>query len=144
MDISFDRSRLRFDQRLIQCPLAGHRGELNVEASQLIGRQIHLRAAELSGVTVTAVIRAVDPETSSLLLEFVPPAQNGSQTYPFAIARPRLERDDLGVLLDNGVLGCGIVCVPEDRHDPARPFDLSWWRGGGAAIGDLILDDPVM
>jgi len=115
-----------------------------VEASQLIGRQIHLRAAELSGVTVTAVIRAVDPVTSSLLLEFVPPAQNGSQTYPFAIARPRLERDDLGVLLDNGVLGCGIVCVPEDRHDPARPFDLSWWRGGGAAIGDLILDDPVM
>jgi len=114
-----------------------------MELSQLVGRQVHLRAAELSGVTVAAVIRAVDPETSSLLLEFVPPAQNGSRTYPFAIARPRLERDGLGTLLDSGTLGCGIVCVPEDRYDPARPFDLGWWRGGGAAIGDLVLGDLV-
>jgi hypothetical protein len=111
--------------------------------NQLIGRQVHIRAAELSGVTVAAVIRAVDPESLSLLLEFVLPAQIGPPTYPYAVARPRLERDDLGTLLDSGILGCGIVCVPPDRYDPARPFDLSWWRGGGAAVGDLVLGDPV-
>jgi hypothetical protein len=115
-----------------------------MEPSQLIGRQAQIRAAELSGVPVAAVICAVDPETSSLLLELVAPLQIGARTYPLALARPRLERDDLGTLLDSGVLGCGIVCVPRERHDPARPFDLSWWRGGGAAIGDVVLDDRVM
>ena len=110
-----------------------------MEADQLVGRQGQVRAADLSGVTLTAVIRAVDPAGTSLLLEFVPPAQIDSMTYPFAVARLRHERDDLGTLIDSGILGCGIVCVPQDCHDPARPFDLSWWRGGGAAIGDLVL-----
>lgn len=114
-----------------------------MKVNQLIGRQVHVRAAGLSEVTIAAVIRAVDPERMSLLLELVPPAQIGSVTCPFAVARPRLERDGVETLLDSGILGCGIVCIPPDRHDPARPFDLSWWRGGSAAIGDLVLDSPV-
>lgn len=114
-----------------------------MKASQLVGRQVHVRAAELSGVPDAAVIRAVDSESLSLLLEFVPPARIDSLTCSFAVARPRLERDGLGTLLDSGLLGCGIVCVPDHRYDPARPFDLSWWRGGGAAVGDLALGDPV-
>jgi hypothetical protein len=114
-----------------------------MDENQLIGRQVRIRAAEPSGVTVAAAIRAVDPESSSLLLEFVLPARIGSLACPYAVARPRLERDDLGTLLDSGVLGCGIVCVPPDRYDPERPFDLSWWRGGGAVIGDLVLGDSV-
>jgi len=110
-----------------------------MDASQLIGQQVQVRAAELFGATVAAVIRAVDTDALSLLLELELPAQIGSRTYRFAIARPRLERDDLGTLLGSGSLGCSIVCVPHDRYDRARPFDLSWWRGGGAAIGDLVL-----
>lgn len=107
--------------------------------NQLIGRQVHGRATEFFGPPFAAVIRAIDPDSKSLLLEFVPPVQIEAQAYPFAVAHPRLQRDNLGVLLRDGVLGCAVTCVPLDRHDSARPFDLSWWRGGAAAIVDLVL-----
>jgi hypothetical protein len=110
-----------------------------MDANHLVGRQVHVHASELFGVTVVAVVRALDLDAQLMLLEFVPSAQSGLQTYPFAIVRPRLERDDFRTLVDSGVLGCGITCIPKDRYNPAKPFDLSWWRGGGAAIGDLVL-----
>lgn len=110
-----------------------------MDVNQLVGRQVHVRGADLFGASVAAVIRAIDPDSKSLQLEFMPSAQIGSQTYTFAIAHPRLQRDDLAVLLSSGVLGCAVTCVPLDRYDPAQPFDLSWWRGGAAAIADLVL-----
>ena len=110
-----------------------------MDTDQLVGKRVHVRADELIDVTIVAEIRAVEPDSSSLLLEFVPPAQIGTQTYLFAVARPRLERDDLGTLLSTGVLSCGVTCISQARYDPTRPFDLSWWRGGGAALADLVL-----
>lgn len=86
-----------------------------------------------------AVIRAIESDSSSLLLEFVPPVRVGEVAFEFAVARARLERDDLETLFRKGVLGCGVTCIPPDRYDPAKPFDLSWWRGGGAAIADVVL-----
>jgi hypothetical protein len=107
--------------------------------NQLIGRTVHILAADLFGVPIAAVIRAIDPDTKSLLLEFAVPAQVEMRTFQFAVARPRLQRDDLGVLLSSGTLGCAVTCVPADRYDAAKPFDLSWWRGGAAAIADVVL-----
>lgn len=106
---------------------------------QLLGRQVQVCNPEFLGASAAAVIRATDPHSKSLLLEFVPVVVIGAQAYTFAVAHPRLQRDDLGVLLTKGVLGCAVTCVPTERHDPARPFDLSWWRGGGAIIADLVL-----
>jgi hypothetical protein len=110
-----------------------------MDLKQLVGRTIHVRGADLFGAPVAAAIRAIDPDSNSLLLEFVAPAQIGAQTYPFAVARPRLQLDDLGVLLCRGTLGCAITCVPHDRYDAAKPFDLNWWRGEGATIADVVL-----
>lgn len=33
---------------------------------------------------------------------------------------------------------CAPTLVPVDKFDAARPCDASWWRGGGAAIGDIV------
>lgn len=110
-----------------------------MDVYQLVGRQVCVCSAELFGASAAAVIRATDPDSKSLLLEFLPPVVIGAQVYDFAIAHPRLQRDDLVVLLRMGVLGCAITCVPSERHDPACPFDLGWWRGGGAVIADLVL-----
>lgn len=107
--------------------------------NHLVGRQVYVRSADLVGAPITAVIQATDLVAQALLLKFMPPTQIGEQTYPFAVAQPRLERDDLGTLLRTGNLGCGVTCVPQDRYDPTKPFDLSWWRGGGATIADLVL-----
>ena len=110
-----------------------------MDIKQLVGRQVHVRAIDLFGAAVFAVIRATESAAPALLLEFTSPVRIGEETYLFAVAKPRLERDDLGVLLNNGILGCGVTCVPRDSYDPTKPFDLSWWRGGGAAIADLVL-----
>lgn len=110
-----------------------------MDINQLVDRRVKVRSAQLFSNAVTVAIRDVDPDTSSLLLEFLLPAQVGQETYRFAVARPRLEGDDLEMLLKSGVLGCGITCIPQDHFDVAQPFNLSWWRGGGAAIGDVLL-----
>jgi hypothetical protein len=110
-----------------------------MDVHQLVGRQVHVCGADLCGARVAAVIRAIDRDAKLLQLEFVPPVRIGAQTYPFGVAQPRLQRDGLLVLLTSGVLGCAVTSVPRDRYDPAQPFDLSWWRGGAAAIADLVL-----
>lgn len=111
-----------------------------MSANQLLGRPVRVRADDLfSAAAAPAVIRAIDSDSSSMILEFIPPVRVGEVAYAFAVARARLERDDLETLLKKGVLGCGVTCVPPHRYDPAKPFDLSWWRGGGAAIADVVL-----
>lgn len=110
-----------------------------MDINRLTGRQVDVLFIDFLGGTVAAVIRAIDAEAPALLLEFASPVQIGEKVYPFAVARPRLECSDFTVLLSTEVLGCGVTCIPRDRYDPTKPFDLSWWRGGGAAIADLIL-----
>ena len=105
-----------------------------MEIDKLIGQQIYVRTSELFSVPTYAVIRAVDMDSKALLLEFTSPVHIGTQTYVVAVAYPRLQRDDLNVLLSTGVIGCAVTCVPCDRFDSLKPFDLSWWRGGGAVI----------
>lgn len=111
-----------------------------MSVNQLLGRQVRVQADGLFSVAAArAVIRAIDWDSSSLLLEFVPPVRVGAVICEFAVAHARLECDDLKILLRKGVLGCGVTCIPPDYYDPAKPFDLSWWRGGGAAIADIVL-----
>lgn len=109
--------------------------------NELVGRQVNLRGPDpnLFGAPAAAVIRATDPTSRALLLEFMSPIQIGGNTYPFAVASPRLQCDDWKVLISSGRLPCAVTFVPRDRYDPEKPFDLSWWRGGGAALADLVL-----
>jgi hypothetical protein len=104
--------------------------------NQLVGRHVEVRATDLFGTTVAAVIRAVDADDSMMLLEFVSSVHIDTNTYQYAVARPRLEIDTLEVFLSSGIIGCGLTY---DRYNSSKPFDLSWWRGGGATIADLVL-----
>ena len=105
----------------------------------LVGRHVRVLASDLFENSTQAKIAAVDTDSNSLLISFEPEAEIGSQKYPFAIARPRLQGDDVASLISCGVLGCAMTCIPWDRYNASNPFDLSWWRGGAAAICDLKL-----
>ena len=59
------------------------------------------------------------------------------QRYQRLVASVRLARDDLDTLANAGVLGCSVTWVPDVRFNESDPFNLSWWRGGAAAITDL-------
>ena len=107
---------------------------------KLTGRYLSIRDSDGKGMPAKSTVRAVSSSPQMALLEFSLPLVLSSNTYPFAIAQPRLQRDDLSMLLDDVEVGCSITYVPQDQYCAAMPFDLSWWRGGGGSITDVYMD----
>jgi hypothetical protein len=107
--------------------------------TEIIGRRTIIRSNDFVERTLTGRIRAVDSVSDSVLLEFDEPVVVGDATYLFAIASARLERDSLDSMLREGHLSSAVTWIPRGRYNPLQPFDLSWWRGGGAAIADVVL-----
>ena len=110
-----------------------------MDTAKLVGRRVKVCASDLFGEPVDAVVLAEDVASKSLQLRFTQPVVVDAQRFDFAVSKVRLRRDSLDTLLSVGTVGCALTCVPPNRMDPARPFDTSWWRGGAAAIADLVL-----
>lgn len=85
-----------------------------------------------------AHVRGVDIDSNTLLLELTIPLEGAGERFQYAVASPRLEGDDLATLIQSGRLGFNVTWVPESRFNAKSPFNLSWWRGGAAAIADLV------
>ena len=105
----------------------------------LIGRQVCVQASEWLEIELATVIRDADLASERSLLELDTPAEIGGRLYVFAVARPRLKNQGLSTLIESGRLSCNVTLVPSDRFDATLPFDVSWWRGGAAAITDIRL-----
>ena len=107
--------------------------------NSLIGRSVTIRANDFVDAPTHGRIRFIDETKNSVAIELGTALEVAGVRYEWVVASPRLARDNLGCLINAGVLGCGITWVPNSRFNPSVPFDLSWWRGGGAAIADLVL-----
>lgn len=107
----------------------------------LLGRDVKVRADGLINSDSFARVINISEHERKLLLELAAPITISGVIFTHAIVSPRLARDDLNVLLDKGVLGCALTWVPKERFDQTKPLDLSWWRGGPAAITDVLLID---
>jgi hypothetical protein len=88
------------------------------------------------------IVRVGDPakpaERDSILIRLIEPVHFRSATWVFFTASPRHEGTSLADLSAGRDVGWNLTGVPADRLP--SPFDLSWWRGGGAAlIGTLRL-----
>jgi hypothetical protein len=108
-------------------------------ASCLIGRSVTIRANDFVDMPTSGCIKYADVETNTMVIELDVPLRVGNLQYDWVVASPRLARDDMDTLINVGVLGCGITWIPNERFNPNAPFDLSWWRGGAAAISDIVL-----
>lgn len=86
-------------------------------------------------------IIAVDKKGRSIFIKFDEPVENYRTKYLYAVASLRLSADSLDSLLRKDQLVFSITWVPNDKFDSANLFDLSWWRGGAAAIADLIITE---
>lgn len=106
-------------------------------AKSLIGQRIFIRGNEFSDQDLSAQVAVVDENNKKLLLEFDSPLISNSTSYIRAVASPRLSKDSVGSLLVNGVLGCSVTWIPDGKFNSSEPMDLSWWRGGAAAVADL-------
>ena len=111
-------------------------------ANAFVGRRIRVRADDLFEGPIEAVVIAQDPVSDALLLRFSPTAVVDAERFEFAVSSVRNERESLDTLRQRGTAACALTFVPVSRYDPARPFDHTWWRGGAAAIADLILLQP--
>jgi hypothetical protein len=107
----------------------------------LIGRNVKVRANDFIQMDLAARITYVSEHDRKLLLDLGAPITISGVTYTHAVASPRLARDDLNVLLSNGVLGCAVTWVSKERFDLNKPLDLTWWRGGAAVITDVMLQN---
>lgn len=111
-----------------------------MNGSPLIGRKVRVISNDFIQTDSAAHITYASEPEKKLLLEIDAPIIISGVTYTHAVASPRLSKDDLNTLLKSGTLGCSIIWVSKDRFNQSKPLDLSWWRGGAAAITDVMLD----
>jgi len=105
----------------------------------LLGRRAAVRANDFVDAVSMGRIRCMDPDTNAVLIELDAPLHANGLRFTHIVASARLARDNIEALVSTGALGCGVTWVPEGRFDVNAPLDLSWWRGGAAAIAELVL-----
>jgi len=105
--------------------------------SPLIGKKVTILANDFLASDLLALIVAVDECKQTLLLEFDSKHLEIGEEFTYAVASPRLSPKDITLLSKNKLLSCSVTWVPNVKFNEKDPMDLSWWRGGGAAITDL-------
>jgi len=109
-------------------------------SSTLAGRQIIICGNDFVAQDLSASIVIIKEDKKSILLELDEPLNLANMRYRYVVAILRLLKDDLVSMAKGGVLGCSVTWVPEDEFRSDDPMDLSWWRGGAAAITDLHMN----
>lgn len=93
--------------------------------------------------SISAVVLSVDEsdEPERLLLKLDEPFEYGSVRCEYFVALPRHEGSQFKELKKGQKIFSGLTRISEDRMRASDPFDLSWWRGGPALIGELVLSE---
>jgi hypothetical protein len=106
--------------------------------AQLLGRNLEVSAIEFSDAPMRGVVVDVAGETIALQLESALMTLSG-ECASHLVATIRHESNGVSDITDGKTVMCGFILVPASRFRSHNPCDVSWWRGGGAAIGDLRL-----
>lgn len=86
------------------------------------------------------VAARVDDEGGALLVRMKSPFIYKDVRCEYFVAAPRHEDSSVEDLTAGRPVLCAITRVPEDRLKAEDPFDLSWWRGGVAGIGEVAIE----
>ena len=86
-----------------------------------------------------AVVTAALPDASTVALKLKEPFSIGAKAFSHAVVSPRHEGRSMKELLEGKSVLCAVTLVSDERFSEESPFDLSWWRGGNAAIADVSL-----
>jgi hypothetical protein len=95
-----------------------------------------------SGPFVADVLQFGHDESTrapALLLELHVPLKCNAEECKFFVATARHNGVALEELKTGKPIVCNLTGIPAEKAKGANPFDLSWWRGGTAAIADLSL-----
>ncbi len=106
--------------------------------SSQINRKVKVFATELSPAPIEGVVVGASSDSIALSLS-APIELAGDETASYLVAAVRHENQSLSEIVPGQRVLCCITLVPKLRYNPTKPCDLSWWRGGEAAIGDVVL-----
>ena len=108
--------------------------------NSLQGCAVKIRANDFLFRDIFAHVQIADEVERKMLLKLDMTLSVAGVLYKYAIASPRLAKNTLGDLLNTGVIGSAVTWVPDAKFDANKPLDVSWWRGGAAAVTDVFLD----
>ncbi|MDO6583868.1 hypothetical protein Q4491_21330 [Photobacterium sp. 2_MG-2023] len=108
-------------------------------SSNLVGKKIIIRSNEFVHHDTNASIVMVDAGNKFILLALDEPLITISDKYQYVVASPRLSKDELDAFNVMRSLSCSVTWVPDRKYNRKKPMDLSWWRGGAAAVTDLCV-----
>jgi hypothetical protein len=106
--------------------------------SYWINRRILISPNELFKSGAVGHVIADDGQAISIKLSvnlFLP---NG-KPCSHLVASVRHEGKTLSEIKEGNAVLCALTLVPDEKFDPGKPCDVSWWRGGGAVIGDIVI-----
>ncbi len=103
------------------------------------GRLVRIQANDFAQSDLLTHVRDTCGIEKKNLLELELPISVGNDTYSHAVISPRQGRDNIDAFFSGKPLSSAVTWIPTNRFNPNKPFDISWWRGGAAAIADVML-----
>jgi hypothetical protein len=110
-----------------------------INSNKLIDEKVLILANDFVQEDTFAIICMVSEE--QMLLKLVDTLVLNNISYAKVVASPR----NINVNMINcnitssEYLSCAAIWIPVEKFNKSLPFDTSWWRGGGAAIIELLL-----
>ena len=104
--------------------------------SDWTNRRILIADNELIKGGIEGTIIGVGESSVSLKLSKPVQLPNGQESNHL-VASVRHENKSLNDILSGEPVLCALTLVPFGQFDHLSPCDVSWWRGGGAVIGDV-------
>lgn len=105
-----------------------------------VGSKVIIRGNEFVARDLSGYIALINSDNKTALIELDEPLDHTGTMYRYVVAAIRLAKGDYGELTVDRVLGCSVTWVPDESYNPYDPMDLTWWRGGGAAVTDVCLN----
>lgn len=81
-------------------------------------------------------VRVERVSEEKFLLKSETPVEVDGSFFRWFVCSPRFDGAKVSEL-QSGALDCSVICLDDEKVLGEAPFDLSWWRGGGALIGTL-------
>lgn len=104
--------------------------------SSWINRHILIADNDLIQGDIEGTIIGVKESTVSLKLAAPVHTPSGTECRHMVVSA-RHENTSLEDILSGKPVLCALTLIPLGKFDPLNPCDVSWWRGGGAATGDI-------
>lgn len=107
--------------------------------ANIINKTIEILPNDFNISSSHATIEDISLDLTSGLLKLKAPYQYNHKAYRYVVARARGTDAKFDELLRDGKLDCNLYWISVDLFDISKPFDVSWWRGGAAAITTIKL-----